>query len=387
MPIWESKIEERTQELELANQAKSRFLAAASHDLRQPMHALGLFIAQLRDKVDTPETLKLVEQARSSVDALGALFDALLDISRLDAGALAPNVEDFALDPLLQRMAEDFGPSAAGKGVDLRVVPSRLVVRSDPALLERILLNLVANAVRYTSGGRVLLGCRRRGAIVRIEVWDTGCGIPEERQEEIFHEFSQLGNPERDRGKGLGLGLAIVQRMVTLLGHRIVLHSTPGRGSLFAVEVPRGEASRDVHAASTIGALTDHLAGAFIVAVDDDVLVQQGMRGLLHDWGCHVVVSPSATAALNELEDHDRLPDAIICDYRLPGETGVRAIARLRAGIGDEVPAILISGDSGAEVVGDAADGGYPLLRKPVQPAKLRALLSQLLSPSSVTES
>ncbi len=376
----EKKVEERTRELELANRAKSRFLAVASHDLRQPMHALGLFIAQLRNKVAAPDAAKIVEQAQASTEALGGLFDALLDISKLDAGVLNPKIEDFPIYALLQRLENNFGQAASKKGLKLRIVSSRLVVRSDPVLLERILLNLVANAVRYTSRGGVLVGCRQRGRLVRIEVWDTGSGIPKEHQQEIFQEFYQLANPERDRSKGLGLGLAIVQRLAVLLQHRIELTSTPGAGSVFSVVVPLGEVQGGAEVLPPTVAVTDHLAGAFVMVLDDDKLVQQGMHGLLIDWGCHVITASTTGEALAELEQHQRLPDAFVCDYRLAGETGLQAIERLHAGTADDIPAVLISGDTGPEVLHEAKESGYPLLHKPVQPAKLRALLSQLLA-------
>ncbi len=375
----ERKVDERTHQLELANQAKSRLFAAASHDLRQPMHALGLFIAQLRAKVASPDTLKIVEQAQASIEALGGLFDSMLDISKLDAGVLSPSVEDFPISMVLQRMENDFTPVAPKKGLKLRIVPSGLFVRSDPVLLERILLNLISNAVRYTSRGGILVGCRRRGSHVRIEVRDSGSGVPKELQQEIFQEFYQLANPERDRGKGLGLGLAIVQRLAALLECRIELISEPGKGSVFAVEVPIGEARPITEAPCLAESVVDNFAGAFVTIVDDDTLVQQGMSGLLTDWGCHVITAATSGEALVKLEEHDRLPDALICDYRLPGESGIEAIERLHAGLSDDIPAALISGETAPELLREARASGYPLLHKPVQPAKVRALLSRLL--------
>ena len=344
------------------------------------MHALGLFIAQLRDKVASPDALKVVRQAQASVEALGHLFDAMLDLSKLDAGVLNPKIEDFPISIVLQRMENDFTPLASKKGLKLRVVPSALFVRSDPVLLERILLNLVANAVRYTAHGGVLLGCRRRGSHVRIEVRDSGSGVPRELQREIFQEFYQLANPERDRGKGLGLGLAIVQRLAALLEYRIELISEPGMGSVFAVEVPIGQARSDADFPRRLEAVGDNFAGAIVTIVDDDLLVQQGMCGLLTDWGCHVVTAATSHEALAKLEDYDRLPDALICDYRLPGESGIEAIQRLHVGLSDDIPAALISGETAPELLRKAKESGYPLLHKPVQPAKMRALLSRLLS-------
>lgn len=377
----EHKVEERTHQLAQANQAKSRFLAAASHDLRQPMHALGLFIAQLQDTARSPRTLELVEQAQASVSALERLLDAILDISKLDAGVLTCQFTEFAVQDLLQRLSASFGPEFARKGLRLRTVPTALVVRSDPVLLERILLNLISNALRYTERGGVLLGCRRTGGKVRIEVWDTGIGIPKEKHREIFQEFVQLGNPERDRSKGLGLGLAIVERLAQLLGHRLELRSEPGHGSVFALTMERGAAPRVVEAIQTLEPTTDQLHGALVVLVDDDMLVRTAMAGLLRGWGCHVIAAGGSEDALRQLAHSERLPDAIICDYRLPGEeNGIALIARLREATAFDIPAVLVTGDTAPERLQEAQASGFPILHKPVRPAKLRTLLDSLLA-------
>lgn len=377
----EQKVEDRTNQLELANQAKSRFLAVASHDLRQPMHALGLFVAQLREMIRFPDARKVVDQAEASVAAMEQLLDALLDISKLDAGVLTPHLEDFDLNALLVRMQNSFAPAAAAKGLRMRAVPSRLVVRSDPVLLERIMMNLVSNAVRYTERGGVVIGCRRRASDVRIEVWDSGLGIPEDKQTEIFREFFQLADPGRDRSKGLGLGLAIVERLARLLQHRVELRSTPGRGSVFAVVLPAGDPQRVIAPARAAQTVDRHLRGAFVVVVDDEALVRNGMHGLLTGWGCHVLVAGSGDEALAQLDAHERLPDLIVSDYRLgDGETGIDVIRRLQATLAVSVPSVLISGDTAPERLREATASGYHLLHKPVQPAKLRAMLSYLLS-------
>jgi signal transduction histidine kinase len=234
----ERKVEERTHQLELANQAKSRFLAAASHDLRQPLHALGLFVAQLRSRLDSPDRDRLLERINASVAAMNELFNALLDISKLDAGVLVPSFTEFDVAELLDRIETTFAEAAHEKGLSLRVVTSSAQVRSDFILLERVLLNLVSNAVRYTARGGVVVGCRRRGCRLRIEVWDSGPGIAEHERRDIFHEFYQLGAAKGDRHAGLGLGLAIVDRLCSLLVHPIELDSIVGKGSRFAVNVP-----------------------------------------------------------------------------------------------------------------------------------------------------
>jgi len=373
----EQKVTERTQELDAANKAKTRFLAAASHDLRQPMHALGLFVAQLRGCIAEPGTLALVGKVESAVTALQELLDALLDISRLDAGVVVPATADFRLQPLLTRLESAFAPQAENKGVRLRAAPTRLAVRTDPVLLERILINLLANAVRYTEHGGVLIGCRRRGANVRIEVCDTGVGIAESHRESIFQEFFQIGNPERDRRKGLGLGLAIATRLARLLDSRIELASRPGKGSVFGIELPRGAAADGM---VTLPHAIKSLRGVRVLVVDDDTLVRDAMTSLLKQWGCEVWSAGRGAEADSLLMQQRITPDAVICDYRLPdGETGIDVIRRLREIAGAGLPAALVTGDTAPERLREATDSGYALLHKPVQPAKLRLLLEHLL--------
>ncbi len=377
----EQKVADRTQELAAANQAKTRFLAAASHDLRQPMHALGLFVAQLRGRIVEPEALAMVGKVESAVTALQELLDALLDISRLDAGVVTPSNTDFRLQPLLLRLDGVFAPQAEGKGIRLRAAPTRLAVRSDPVLLERILINLLANAVRYTQQGGVLVGCRRRGGNVRVEVWDSGIGIADTHRDSIFQEFYQIGNPERDRQKGLGLGLAIATRLARLLGSRIELVSRPGKGSVFAIELPRGTATESTRKTEP-APLSLH--GMRVLIVDDDALVRDAMASLLTQWGCEVLSAGDGAEAEAVMKRQGATPDAIVCDYRLPeGETGIEVIRRLRNVAGADVPAALVTGDTAPERLREASDSGYALLHKPVQPAKLRLLIEHLLQTPS----
>jgi signal transduction histidine kinase len=375
----ERKVEARTHELALANLAKSRFLAAASHDLRQPLHALGLFVAELRAQSLSAESLPIVERIDASVAAMNELFSALLDISKLDAGVLAPELTDFPIAQLLVRLEATFAAAARAKGLSLRVVTSSAWVRSDVILLERILLNLVANAVRYTADGGVVVGCRRRGGQLRIEVWDSGPGIPDDQRRDIFGEFYQLAGPERDRHAGLGLGLAIVDRLGRLLDHPIALTSTLGKGSCFAVLVPAVAARTADPAPSLPQPAIASLAGTLVVVIDDDALVLEAMGRLLRSWDCRVVSADSASAVLAAL-GHDGRPDLIISDYRLShGQTGIETIEQLRAALRRPIPAFLISGDTDPERLRDARAGGYHLLHKPVRPMALRAMVSQLL--------
>jgi signal transduction histidine kinase len=382
----ELKVAERTYELERANQARSRLLRAASHDLRQPLHALGLFVAQFGERARDPETRHIATQAGTAVTALQELLDAILDISQLDAGAVSPKVADFAIATLLDRLTTAFAPNAAEKGLRLRVVPSRLYVRSDPVLLERILLNLAANALRYTVRGGVLIGCRRRGGRVRIEVWDTGIGVTPEQQQAIFQEFYQAADP-RVGGQGLGLGLAIAARLAGLLGSRIEVASRPGAGSVFALDVQRGKRPAESQPSAPAAAMTDTLHGALVLVVDDGALVREAMGSLLAQWGCRVAAAATGEEAAALLHGGDRLPDALLCDYRLPGtETGIEVIRRLHAMAGSVIPAALVSADTAPESLRAVRASGYPLLPKPVAPAKLRALIEHLVSQSRGTQ-
>jgi signal transduction histidine kinase len=366
------------QQLEAANLAKSRFLAAASHDLRQPLHALNLFVTQLRRETDQAEQARLVERIDASVAAMNELFSSLLDISKLDAGVVTPSVSDFPVDDLLKRIEMTFAAAAREKGLRLRVISNRAFIRSDFILLERILLNLVSNAIRYTVGGGVMVGCRRRGDTLRIEVWDSGIGIPEDQRSSIFREFYQLPAAERDRSCGLGLGLAIVDRLCRLLGHPIELISQLGRGSRFVVVVATAPRRRLIE--QPLETVTDQTMGKLVLVIDDDALVLDSMRGALKSWGCNVVTASSGAAALACLAELERTPDLIISDYRLAdGDNGIRAIERLRKALRAPVPAFLISGDTAPERLREARASGYYLLHKPVLPITLRATISQLL--------
>jgi signal transduction histidine kinase len=366
------------QQLEAANLAKSRFLAAASHDLRQPLHALNLFVTQLRRETDQAERARLVERVDASVAAMNELFNALLDISKLDAGVVTPSISEFPVDHLLKRIEMTFAAAAREKGLRLRVVSSGAFIRSDFILLERILLNLVSNAIRYTVSGGVTVGCRRRGDELRIEVWDSGIGIPEDQRGSIFREFYQLPTAERDRSGGLGLGLAIVDRLGRLLDHPIELMSRLGSGSRFAVVVAMAPSRQLTDQPPE--AVTDRTMGKLVLVIDDDALVLDSMCGVLKSWGCSVVTANSGAAALACLAELEETPDLIISDYRLAdGNNGIEAIERLRKALCVPVPAFLISGDIAPERLREARASGYYLLHKPVLPITLRATISQLL--------
>lgn len=367
-------------QLELANLAKSRFLAAASHDLRQPLHALNLFLDQRRSETGQVERSRLDAQIDAAVAAMNELFNSLLDISKLDAGVLAPSISEFPVDHLLKRIETTFVATARENGLRLRVVSSRAWVRSDFILLERILLNLVSNAVRYTERGGVVIGCRHRNGRLRIDVCDSGIGIPEDQRRNIFGEFYQLDSGEKDRRGGLGLGLAIVDRLCGLLDHPFELTSSVGRGSRFSVLVPSAPAVTAQAPLDVPRALVDSEHGKLVMVIDDNELVRDGTRGLLKSWGCLVVTAESEDAAMAKLADHVRRPDLIISDYHLAqGKVGFELIDRLRRACGAQIPAFLISGDTAPERLREASDSGYYLLHKPVLPITLRSVVSQLL--------
>jgi signal transduction histidine kinase/FixJ family two-component response regulator len=367
-------------QLELANLAKSRFLAAASHDLRQPLHALNLFLDQRRSETDRVERSRLDAQIDTAVAAMNELFNSLLDISKLDAGVLAPSISEFPVDHLLKRIETTFLATARENGLRLRVVSSRGWVRSDFILLERILLNLVSNAVRYTERGGIVIGCRPRNGRLRIDVCDSGIGIAEDQRSNIFGEFYQVDDKEKERRGGLGLGLPIVDRLCGLLDHPLELTSNVGRGSRFSVLVPSVPAGT-VHALLNVPrTLAASEQGKLVMVIEDNELVRDGTRGLLESWGCLVVTAESEDTAMAKLADHARRPDLIISDYHLAqGKAGFELIDRLRRVCGTQIPAFLISGDTAPERLREANASGYYLLHKPVLPITLRSVVSQLL--------
>jgi CheY-like chemotaxis protein len=306
---------------------------------------------------------------------MAALLNAILDISRFDAGTVRPERSHFSLGPMLERLRHAHAGAAAHKGLRLRVVRSSAVAETDAVLLYRILSNLVANAVRYTERGGVVVGCRRHAQGVSIEVWDSGPGIDEAQQREVFREFVQLGNPQRDREQGLGLGLAIVERTARLLGHRLELRSRPGKGSMFALHVGYGDPAQ-VRVAAAPDA--EPLKGCSVLVVEDQREVRAAMALLLAGWGCVVHVAESGPDARDQIARLGEAPDIVIADYRMPGEEdGVAVLNDIRRrfpGTGG----ILVSGDIGPEALRRAQDSGYTLLHKPLRPARLRALMGSL---------
>ncbi|HEY9198591.1 MAG TPA: ATP-binding protein [Gammaproteobacteria bacterium] len=361
-----------------ANIAKSRFLAAASHDLRQPLHALTLYTSLLDEVNLNPDAHQVIGRINASIHTLRNLFNALLDISKLEAGTLIPVREDFALQPLLDRLANDFAVDAEQQGLILDIAPSTAILHSDPALLEQILRNYLSNALRYTERGHIRVLCSQADGQLRIEVSDTGIGIAPDQQDAIFGEFYQVGNPERDRSKGLGLGLAIVERISHLLGHSIDVQSAPGAGATFSVSVPLGmpkpRAPDTSPRQGTVPALDRQM---LLVVIDDDQSVLDSTQALFERWGCAVVTGTALESVRAQLIATGNRPDGIIADHRLPGgHTGIEAIRDLQREYGEDLPCLIITGDTAAKPLRDLQDSGVQLLHKPVAPAKLRAFLN-----------
>jgi Na+/proline symporter/signal transduction histidine kinase len=366
------------QEAEAANLSKTRFLAAASHDLLQPLNAARLFTAALGTQTDLPPaSTELAQRIESALRAAEELLDGLLDVSRLDAGSLRPEPGPVAVERLAQSLKEQFGAQAEARGLDLRLRVQPLLVYSDRALLRRILQNFLANALRYTAQGGVLLACRRRGDSARFEVWDTGPGIPPEQQAAIFAEFQRGESASPWGEKGLGLGLSICQRMAGVLGHRIRLISRLGRGSCFAIEVPLAAAGSAVQAAVPAPPQPADLSRLRVLCVDNDPEILEGMRALLTRWGLSVQTAPGLERAL--VLGRAEPPDLLLVDFHLnEALDGLAVLDILRQSIVPAPPGALITADGSEEVARRARDGGYPLLYKPVKPAALRALIAAL---------
>ncbi len=388
-------LREKKEEAERASEGKSHFLAVASHDLRQPLHALGLYVAELQRRVSGTEMERLVGQVEHSIEALSTLLNALLDISKLDAGAVVPQMQPCNMDAMLGHIAADFRVLADQKNIRLIVRPFCGYVSSDPQLLQRILMNLVSNAIRYTrQDGRILIACRKRGAHLRIEVRDNGVGIPEDDQANIFREFFQIAQPKMDAkgmdakgldtNKGLGLGLSIVDRLVKLLGHRIELRSRYGHGSVFSLEVQiadnpyKQQPAAQTPPDSVPEGEKSSLSGKKMLVVDDDAAVLSSTASILRSWGC-IVSEASSFAQVKQLLREGADWDFIVSDYQLGSdENGADVIAMVRQHHNKPVPSILISGDTSPAVLKSAEANGYPLLQKPVKPGKLRSLIVRL---------
>jgi Na+/proline symporter/CheY-like chemotaxis protein/two-component sensor histidine kinase len=385
----ERRVRERTEELtrlnaalahakgeaEAANISKTKFLAAASHDILQPLNAARLYVTSLTERGGQDDR-RLVDNIDASLEAVEEILGALLDMSRLDTGALRPEFASFRVDELMRQIKLEFSPLATSKGIDLVIVPCTLVVRSDRRLLRRLIQNLVSNAIKYTPEGRVLVGCRRQGADLRIDVYDTGVGIPQSKWRDIFIEFHRLDQGAKI-ARGLGLGLSIVERVARVLDCPIGLKSESGRGSHFMVTVPlSNEAPVELLARESARVDPSQLAGITALCVDNEPSVLDGMETLLRGWGCDVIKAPDLAFALAAISESATMPNGLLVDYHLDDGNGIEAIVALRRRFG-ELPAILITADRSPAVREQAREESVQVLHKPIKPAALRALLAQ----------
>ncbi len=385
----ETDIAEALEQAESASRAKSKFLATASHDLRQPLQALRLFTEALQDTAKDKETQRLTGQISKSVDALVDMFDDLLDVSRLDAGIVEPRMQHFHLAPLMDRLYGDFAPIAQNKGLGFEM-PSvaeqcesptcETVVYSDPFLLERMLRNLISNAIRYTDQGSIVVHCACGNNKVDLEVVDSGIGIKPESMPHIFDEYYQAGNPHRDRRKGLGLGLTIVRRINILLNSDLKVSSEPGVGSSFSFSIPQGDAGQLAQPYVISHAEYD-LDGRVVVLIEDDPDIRESTAELMQQWGCRVFASESADDVMRELDMAEQRPEILVCDYRLPyGMTAIHVIQRMRELWGADLPAVVLTGDTASETLHEIQASGAVLLHKPIAPIRLRAMMYYVLT-------
>ncbi len=387
----ERRVRERTEELMRLNQelgaakaqadeaniSKTRFLAAASHDILQPLNAARLYATSLVERDRQTGDGRLAENVDASLEAVEEILTALLDISRLDSGAMKAEVSSFRIEDILNQLKLEFAPVAQEKGLKLAFVPCTLTVRSDRRLLRRLLQNLVSNAIKYTPRGKVLVGCRRRKGKLLVEVWDTGLGIPPSKQKAVFKEFQRLDQGARE-ARGLGLGLSIVERIAKVLDHPIRLQSQVGKGSVFSVELATAAALPAMASqASSAPKPATALAGTTILCIDNEPAILDGMRTLLSGWGCTVLTAGSIKEAQQALNRRKGMPDVVIADYHLDEEDGLEAITAMRWKIGADTPAILLTADRSPAVRDAAAEKNVHVLNKPLKPAALRALIAQ----------
>jgi signal transduction histidine kinase/CheY-like chemotaxis protein len=372
-----SELARAKSEADQANISKTRFLAAASHDILQPLNAARLYVTSLIERQANGDDMQLIGNVDASLDAVEEIIGALLDISRLDTGAMKPEIVSVRIDEILRQLEVEFAPLAHGKRLRLDFVPCSLAVRSDRRLLRRLLQNLVSNAIKYTPKGRVLIGCRRRNGNLRIDVYDSGLGIPSSQRQAVFREFHRLDQGAKV-ARGLGLGLSIVERIARVLNISVEIDSTEDRGSHFSVEVPLSDSMPAREPRSAAGIDRGYLAGVAMVCIDNDLSILNGMDIMLSGWGCRVLKAADLATALAAIEQSGLVPDGLLVDYHLDEGNGIEAIAALRRHCGREVAAILITADRSPHVREEARMHGIQVLDKPLKPAALRALLAQV---------
>ncbi|MEM7195106.1 MAG: hybrid sensor histidine kinase/response regulator [Pseudomonadota bacterium] len=368
--------ERERNEAENANISKSRFLAATSHDLRQPLHSLGLMVSILETTKDEDKRRSVYDQIRTSYAALEGLFNSLLDISKLDAGTQDVNLESISIADFFHELETEFTPLTRPGFTEITFKAADLATRSDPLLLKRVIRNIISNATRFTENGKILVTARKLDEQIVVAVYDQGIGIPEHEMENIFAEYVQLHNPERDRTKGLGLGLAIVRRICQLLDHRFTINSESGQGTVFRLWLPCAELPIDTPEANAEKPPRLELRKNVLV-IDDEADIRESMKLILESWGCTVLTADSLSSAQQVLENFDQQIDGVVSDYRLrDNQTGITALDSIRQKHSEEIHGILITGDTSAEILREAKASGYPLLHKPVKPSQLRVALA-----------
>lgn len=381
--LIEDELRQAKSDADAANQGKTRFLAAASHDLLQPLNAARLFASALAQQSHNPEVKQLVKNLSGSLTSAEELITTILDISKLDSGALEPKLTDFYIEDIFALLSSEFKALANKKELEFHFIPCNSVVYSDPKLLRRIIQNFLSNAIRYTDKGRVLLGCRRREQRIIIEVWDTGAGIADDQIEEIFEEFRRIDNPKHSEVKGLGLGLAITERIATMLNHPIDVRSWPTQGSVFSVSVPLGNKTvvKKTQPEKTGWTNSKGLAGIKVLVIDNEPKILEGMTALLQGWGCHTATAISDDKAIAKIKEQKYIPDLILIDYHLSAtKTGIMALEQLQPLLKSHTPAIFITADRTEEIKIEIQQSGAFLLTKPIRPAALRAIINKAIT-------
>ena len=360
------------------NEAKTRFLATASHDLRQPLHAMNLFTSALSTHIADNRGKEILQSLQDALSSMSHLFNSLMDVSRLDSGVVEKNLKEFKLADILNRLYDEFYSQASQKNIELRFVRSNAYIYSDPLLLERILRNIISNAIRYTEEGKILIGCRRHNETLRIQVCDTGAGISKADLKEIFKEYSRISSTASKSKEGIGLGLSIVKRISDLLEHPLHVDSSPGNGTIFSITVPLCFAPEEPASGEhTDTSITNNNKSLYIVIIDDDSTVLEAMQALLTSWHCDVLVAQTIKDALDLSQSTDKAPDLLLADGDLGnGETGIDAIKKMRELWDEELLAVIISGDTSRNMLKEAKKNQLSVLHKPVPLPQLRALLS-----------
>lgn len=371
-------LKKQTETANKANIDKSRFLAAASHDLRQPLHAVNLFVETLEQKITTDDQKSDLMHIRHGLDSLDELFNALLDITQIDSNTLRVTNSNFSLALLMSKWIEQYSIQAANKQLKLVIKDCEHFIYTDPILLEQVIRNLLSNAIRYTKQGEINIHCTQNNNNIQLHIRDTGIGIPQADKEQIFNEFYQLNNPERDRNKGLGLGLAIVKRISQRLNYQLSFTTKLGKGTEFIIVLPKGKQTEQNKHKPSLPALKDKLNHLKVMVIDNEVQILHAMEKIIVSWGSHATSADSSEKALKLIQDGYQ-PDIILADYRMPGDiNGCELIKLVQQQVGD-IPGIILTGDTGNDVIAEINAANQVRLSKPIKPAQLRIAMIHLI--------